>query len=95
MDIFGSISELRTPRFLGMYKRLFKGYEGYWTSAIGVKHSKLRMDDLMGCPDEVMLCIAETADLASWANEQRKVGKFSVREMVRGPGLHVIFGDGS
>ncbi|KAH7106314.1 fungal-specific transcription factor domain-containing protein [Auriculariales sp. MPI-PUGE-AT-0066] len=82
MDIFGSITQLRSPRFLDMYRRLFKGYDGYWSTSLGVEHSKLRMEGLMGCPDEVMLAIAETAELAAWAQHQRKTGKLSVRELV-------------
>jgi len=93
MDIFGSITQLRSPRFLDMYRRLFKGYEGYWTSNIGIEHSKLRMEGLMGCPDEVMLCIAETADLAAWVHDQRKIGKLSVRELVSRLSLYTLWGD--
>lgn len=82
MDIFSSISTVRPPRFLDMYRRLFRGVEGYWSSAIGQEHNKLRLEGLMGCRDEVMLTIAEAANLASWAEQKRKAGKLSVRELV-------------
>ena len=83
MDIFSSISTLQSPRFLDTYRRLFRGVEGYWSSSIGLEHNRLRMDGLMGCPDEVMLTIAEAANLANWADRKRKEGKLSVRELVR------------
>ncbi|KZW02896.1 hypothetical protein EXIGLDRAFT_730989 [Exidia glandulosa HHB12029] len=82
MDIFSSISTKQSPRFLEVYRRLFRGVEGYWSSSIGLEHNKLRMDGLMGCPDEVMLTIAEAANLANWADRKRSEGKLSVRELV-------------
>lgn len=37
----------------------------------------------MGCPDEVLLILAETADLAQWKRQQHQLGILSVKELVR------------
>lgn len=38
---------------------------------------------MMGCPDEVLLILAETADLAQWKRQQHQLGILSVKELVR------------
>lgn len=37
----------------------------------------------MGCPDAVLLILAETADLAQWKRQQHQLGILSVKELVR------------
>lgn len=41
------------------------------------------MDLLTGCPDEAMLCIAETSALAHWKASNKKNGTLSYRELIR------------
>ena len=45
--------------------------------------SSVRMDLLMGCPDEVLLILAETADLAQWKRQERRLGTLSTRDLLR------------
>lgn len=37
----------------------------------------------MGCPDEVLLILAETADLAQWKRQERRLGTLSTRDLLR------------
>ncbi len=60
------------------YRRLFRGGHAQWAAA-----QALRMDGLMGCPDEVMLAIAEVANLAYWKSNCIRAGRLSIRELVR------------
>ncbi|KAG6862511.1 hypothetical protein C0995_000059 [Termitomyces sp. Mi166 len=84
LDIFSSVGGVRPPKYLRLLKRLLGERGGYWP-AVGDTdglHS-LRMDLVTGCPDEAMLALAETFNLAAWkANEQRN-GTLSFRELVR------------
>lgn len=74
----------RPPRFLSLYRRLFgaSGGGGYWAAANN-DQLDLRMDKLTGCPDEALLAIAETAQLAQWKTSEAQKGCLSVRELIR------------
>ena len=76
-----SIVFAHPPRFLAIYRRLFGDRDaveqGPWTQP------ELRMDRLVGCPNEVFLAIAETASLASWKENQVAHGTLSILELVR------------
>lgn len=65
MDVFGSISLCRTPRFLQIYRSLFRPGALDTSGAIAVETN---MDRVMGCPNEIVLAFAEIANL-----EARKV----------------------
>ena len=41
------------------------------------------MDKLTGCPDEALLAIAETAQVAQWKASETHKGTLSVRELIR------------
>jgi hypothetical protein len=41
------------------------------------------METTMGCPDDVLLAIAETANLAHWKEEQKQKTSFNYRELTR------------
>lgn len=45
--------------------------------------SGLQMDTLTGCPDEVLLCIAEVSTLAHWKTTEQRKGSLSIRELLR------------
>ncbi|KAL6308257.1 hypothetical protein BKA93DRAFT_746891 [Sparassis latifolia] len=51
-------------RFLLLYLRLFAGGADFWANS--QQHFDLRMDVVMGCPDEAVLVIAEILALAHW-----------------------------
>ncbi|KAH8100968.1 fungal-specific transcription factor domain-containing protein [Cristinia sonorae] len=81
IDIMSSVTFLRTPRFISLYRRLFKSGAGFWAST--GESFECRMDSLTGCPDEALLAIAEIAALAHWKSTEIRNGCLSIRELVR------------
>ncbi|CAE6447042.1 unnamed protein product [Rhizoctonia solani] len=79
MDIFSSISLGKSPRFLGLYRRLLQPNTWYPTG----QRSGLQLENIMGCADGIMLCLAEIADLAHWKGEQQVAGCLSMPELIR------------
>ncbi|CUA68528.1 hypothetical protein RSOLAG22IIIB_03566 [Rhizoctonia solani] len=79
MDIFSSISLCKSPRFLTLYRRLLQPNTWYPTG----QRSGLQLENIMGCADGIMLCLAEIADLAHWKSEQLASGCLSMPELVR------------
>ncbi|KDQ57064.1 hypothetical protein JAAARDRAFT_207410 [Jaapia argillacea MUCL 33604] len=80
MDVVSSVTLTRPPVYLALYRRMFTP-DPTWTGSIGGGQG-LRMDILTGCPDEVLLSIAETSNLASWKAHEKARGTLSVRELV-------------
>jgi hypothetical protein len=60
MDVLGSISLCKSPRFLQLYRTLFRpgALDTMIESCV-----ETNMDRVMGCPNEVILAFAEIADL--------------------------------
>ena len=81
MDIMSSVTFLQPPRFLSLYRRLFKSGAGYWAST--GEHFECKMDFLTGCPDSTVLAIAEIAALAHWKATEMRNGCLSIRELIR------------
>ncbi|KAH0585252.1 hypothetical protein H2248_008495 [Termitomyces sp. 'cryptogamus'] len=84
LDIFSSISGVRSPKYFGLLKCLLGERGDYWP-AVGDTdglHS-LRMDRVTGCPDEAMLALAEVFNLAAWKASEQRNGTLSFRELVR------------
>ena len=81
-----SVVFVRPPRFLAVYRRLFgqggSGGAGFWATTNN-DQLDLRMDKLVGCPDEAVLAIAEIAALASWKKSEAAQGRLSIRELIR------------
>jgi len=73
------------PRYLPLYHRLFAGGGGYWASSStsGGDALDLRMDSLIGCPDEILLGIAEISTLSHWKRQQLGRGSLSMRELIK------------
>lgn len=84
-DIMSTLTLKTTPKHLSFYRRLFRGGSGYWgLTQQGVSdESALRMDSLTGCPDEVLLGIAEIATLSCWKTQELRKGSLSMRELIR------------
>lgn len=76
---------MRPPRYLALYRRLFGSISAYWpcTGQSPEDAYDLRMDSLAGCPDEVMLGIAEVSALAHWKAQEQQNGSLSMRELIR------------
>ncbi|KAJ7096534.1 fungal-specific transcription factor domain-containing protein [Mycena belliarum] len=75
VDIFSSLTVMRPPKYMALYKRLF-GDLAQWPG-------ELRMDALTGCPEEVLLGIAEVSTLAHWKAAEKRKGTLSNRELIR------------
>ncbi|KAG1821621.1 fungal-specific transcription factor domain-containing protein [Suillus subaureus] len=84
-DIMSTLALKTTPKHLTFYRRLFRRESNYWgltQQGIG-DESALRMDSLTGCPDEVLLGIAEIATLSCWKTQELRKGSLSMRELIR------------
>ncbi|KAG0706747.1 fungal-specific transcription factor domain-containing protein [Suillus ampliporus] len=84
-DIMSTLTLQTTPKHLSFYRRLFRGGSGYWAftqQGVG-DESILRMDSLTGCPDEVLLGIAEISTLSCWKMQELRKGSLSMRELIR------------
>jgi C6 transcription factor Pro1 len=85
LDIVSSMTLMRPPRYLALYRSLFGSSRDFWATP-GHNHNdsyELRMDSLTGCPDDVMLGIAEVSALADWKLQEQRNGCLSVRELIR------------
>ncbi|KAJ7158512.1 fungal-specific transcription factor domain-containing protein [Mycena filopes] len=78
LDIFSSLTVMRPPKYLALYKRLFGDLTG-WHLHTG----EIRMDTLTGCPEEVLLGIAEVSELSHWKAAERRKGTLSNRDLIR------------
>jgi hypothetical protein len=83
VDVFSSLSLLRPPKFLQLWKQLLSEQK-YWVNGNNLDMpQRLRMDLLSGCPDEAMLAIAEVSALAHWKTSQLRNGSLSYPELIR------------
>ena len=83
LDTISSLTLMRPPRYLAMYRRLFSGMNSYWTGSGHHDGHDLHMDNLSGCPDDVLFAIGEISELAHWKAQERSKGCLSIRELVR------------
>ncbi|KIJ66899.1 hypothetical protein HYDPIDRAFT_108852 [Hydnomerulius pinastri MD-312] len=85
LDVMSTITLQTTPKHLPFYRRLYRGGGGYWANS-GLSTSEeldLRVDSITGCPDEVLLGIAEISTLACWKAQELRKGSLSMRELIR------------
>ncbi|THH13140.1 hypothetical protein EW146_g7047 [Bondarzewia mesenterica] len=92
MDIFMSVTLQQPPRLLALYRRLLGRGSGYWatsgsrrgvgSSGKALEEYDVRMDQLIGCNDVVMLALAEISALAHWKAQEQRNRSLSVRELV-------------
>ncbi|KAJ7476037.1 fungal-specific transcription factor domain-containing protein [Mycena latifolia] len=78
LDIFSSLTVMRPPKYLALYKRLFGDLAGWH-----LQSGEIRMDALTGCPEEVLLGIAEVSALSHWKAAEKRKGTLSNRELIR------------
>ncbi|KAJ7067197.1 fungal-specific transcription factor domain-containing protein [Mycena amicta] len=78
LDIFSSLTVMRPPKYLALYKRLFCDLAGWQAQS-----DEIRMDTLTGCPEEVLSGIAEVSALSYWKAEQKRRGALSNRDLIR------------
>ncbi|KAJ3796814.1 fungal-specific transcription factor domain-containing protein [Lentinula aff. detonsa] len=81
MDIFASLSLMRPPKHLSLYQRLLS--HSAWSIDTNLTHSvSPQMETLTGCPDDVMLAIAEISALAHWKSMERIKGTLNYRDLI-------------
>ncbi|KAJ3995807.1 fungal-specific transcription factor domain-containing protein [Lentinula boryana] len=81
MDIFASLSLMRPPKHLLLYQRLLS--HSAWSLDTNLTHSvSPQMETLTGCPDDVMLAIAEISALAHWKSMERIKGTLNYRDLI-------------
>ncbi|KAH7913770.1 fungal-specific transcription factor domain-containing protein [Hygrophoropsis aurantiaca] len=85
VDIMSSLTCGMAPKHLLFYRRLYRGGSGYWANSSPMMNDdlNLRMECLTGCPDEVLLGIAEISTLAQWKAQEIRKGALSMRELIR------------
>ncbi|KAF7796004.1 hypothetical protein EIP86_007173 [Pleurotus ostreatoroseus] len=85
-DLMSSVVFVHPPRFLGVYRQLLgyweAGDEDLWAMTRSTQPC-LHMENLMGCPDDVFLALAEIASLANWKKNEVAQGTLSILELVR------------
>jgi hypothetical protein len=77
LDIFSSLTVMRPPKYLALYRRLFGDLAGWHAP------KEIRMDSLTGCSDEVLLGMAEVSALSHWKATEKRKGTLSFRELIR------------
>ncbi|KAF5342131.1 hypothetical protein D9611_001430 [Ephemerocybe angulata] len=75
LDIFSSLSFMRPPKFLNLWKSLLDDRNGSLPS--------LDMASLTGCSDDALLAIADISALAQWKATQVRNGTLSYPELVK------------
>jgi hypothetical protein len=86
LDVMSTITLLTIPKHLAFYRRLYRGGGGFWSATSGMsakEDSDLRVDNLTGCPDEVLLGIAEISTLSCWKAQEMRKGCLSMKELIR------------
>ncbi|KAJ7885888.1 fungal-specific transcription factor domain-containing protein, partial [Mycena olivaceomarginata] len=77
LDIFSSLTVMRPPKYLALYKRLFGDLAGW-----NLHSGEIRMDSLTGCSEEVLLGIAEVSELSHWKAAEKRRGSLSIRDLI-------------
>lgn len=88
-----SVTLQQPPRLLALYRRLLGRGGSYWAPSSSHRGSvssgdktteryDVRMDQLTGCSDGVMLAFAEISALAHWKLQEQRSGTLSIRDLV-------------
>ena len=88
-----SVTLQQPARLLALYRRLLGNGQNLWAGpnsqvarpvhGLGPSDSyNMRMDELTGCPDSILLAFAEIAALAHWKAREQRNRTLSVRELI-------------
>jgi len=77
-DVWSAVTRLNEPRFRTMYSDLFEGEHGYPGAQVG----GVDMLSVMGCTNETVVAMSETAALAYWKDYHIKQGNLSMPKLV-------------
>lgn len=69
------------PEHLLFYRHLIHG-GGWWSDSSGSNDPDLKIDNLTGCPADVLLCIAEITKLAHWKVQESRTRTLSVAQLI-------------
>lgn len=85
LDVMSTVTLRAVPKHLLFYRRLYRGGGGFWAvSGRGaIEEHDARVESLTGCPDEVLLGIAEVSSLECWKAQEIRNGTLSMRELIR------------
>lgn len=85
LDVMSTVTLRAVPKYLLFYRRLHRGGGGYWAASGRNTAEELdaRSESLTGCPDEVLLGIAEISSLECWKAQEMRNGTLSMRELIR------------
>ncbi|KAI6155245.1 fungal-specific transcription factor domain-containing protein [Pisolithus tinctorius] len=85
LDVMSTVTSLAVPRYLQLYRRLYLGRGGFWAASGRCTPEELdtRVESLTGCPDEILLGIAEISSLECWKVQEMRKGTLSTRELIR------------
>jgi len=80
-DVLASITQMRVPRFLEIYRSIFgPKREAYIEAA---PSPALSMIPIMGCENHIVLAIAEISELSHWKEMQTRTGCLSMPKLVQ------------
>lgn len=71
-DVWSAITQKAEPVFVDIYRQLFDGMHGYPGTQIG----DVDMLSVMGCTNETVLAMSQTARLAHWKDQRVQQGGF-------------------
>jgi len=76
-DVLASVTQMRVPRFLEVYRKLFGPHTGAYIES-NSQSASLSMLPVMGCENHIVLAIAEISALQRWKDVQSKAGCLSI-----------------
>ncbi|KIJ51429.1 hypothetical protein M422DRAFT_158420 [Sphaerobolus stellatus SS14] len=77
-DVWSAVTRRTEPKFAEIYRQLFEGVHGYPGTQIG----DVDMLSVMGCTNETVLAMSETACLAFWKHDRLEQGALSVPALI-------------
>lgn len=80
-DVLASITQMRVPRFLEVYRTVFGPKQGAYIET--APSPELSMIPVMGCENHIVLAIAEISELSHWKEMQRRTGCLSIPALVQ------------
>lgn len=80
-DVLASVTQMRVPKFLEVYRTVFGPKQGAFIDATPSR--ELSMIPIMGCENHIVLAIAETSELSHWKEMQSRSGRPSMMKLVQ------------
>lgn len=81
-DVLASVTQMRIPRFLDVYRSMFGPKREAYIEVAGPS-PELSMIPIMGCENHIVLAIAEISELSHWKEMQTRTGCLSMPALVQ------------